>query len=250
MQAKPTNMRNAVKLSEVFADFLRHADNHVFLLPSLLMIAYVIVTDPSLSHLGWFLLGWLIFLPQEYLTHVYILHARLPKSRKWYRLMYRLHYGHHDLPRRADLMYMPLWLTLPMALGNILLFAVLSNTIEQWMMCLSGLFTGYLVFEFTHLLCHVPHNPKTAIGKQIKNRHLWHHYRNEKRWFSVSLPALLIDNLLGTAGSKDKTEQSATSKYLGLDAQHPWLLEARAEFAQRSSGNDDSSRIWLGAKQQ
>ncbi len=248
MQTESTTMRNAVRVNEVFVDFLKHPDNHVFLLPAIAMTGWVMLAAPGIEPLGWFLLGWLIFLPQEYLTHMFVLHARMPKSQKFYRMMYRLHFGHHDLPRRADLMYMPLWLTLPMAIGNMVLFAWITTATNQWMMCLSGLFAGYLVFEFTHLLCHVPHNPKTRLGKLVKNRHLWHHYRNEKRWFSVSLPALVIDNLLGTAGSKDDTEQSGTAKYFGLDEHHPWVVEAREHFATRSSGDVASSQIWLAAK--
>lgn len=248
MQTESTTLRGSARVGEVLADFVRHRDNLVFLIPTLLMVGWVMLTQASIEQLGWFLLGWLIFLPQEYLTHVYILHARMPRSKKLYLLMYRLHYGHHDLPRRADLMYMPLWLTVPMALGNMLLFDWLTDTPAQWMMTLSGLFSGYLVFEFSHLLCHVPHNPKTRLGKLIKNRHLWHHYRNEQRWFSVSLPAMFIDNLLGTAGARETTELSGTSRYLGLDENHSWVVEARARYARRSSGDLDSSRIWLAAK--
>lgn len=245
IEISSTKRRRNTDLSEVFVDFISHVDNLVFFVPAVSMFAWVMVIEPGVESLGWFLLGWMIFLPQEYLTHVYILHAKFPKYRLIYRIMYRLHYGHHDLPRRSDLMYMPLWLTIPMTAVNMVFFAWITETWLQWMMALSGLFVGYLVFEFTHLLCHVPRNPKNRLGKLIRNRHLWHHYRNEKHWFSVSLPALFIDNLCNTAGTKDEVGQSGKAEYLGWDKDHPWLLEARKDFAHRSSGDESNSKIWL-----
>lgn len=236
--------RSNVTIFEVFIEFVKHFDNLVFLIPALGMCGWVATTDPEIQYLGWFVLGWLIFLPQEYLTHVYILHAKLTKSEPLYRIMYRLHYGHHDLPRRADLMYMPLWLTIPMAIGNMLIFALITQTPEQWMVTLSGLFSGYLLFEFTHLICHVPHRPKTKWGKLVRSHHLWHHYRNENHWFSVSLPALPIDILFGTAGEKEDVKLSGTAEYLGFDKDHQWVRNAREHFAKRSNGDMDSSRLW------
>jgi hypothetical protein len=237
-----------VTLRDVFVEFVSHFDNLLFLVPAVAMMAGIMVVDPGVEYLLWFLLGWAVFVPQEYFTHVYILHPRVPKSKWAYRMVYRLHYGHHDLPRRHDLMYMPLWLTLPMALTNMALFSFITHSGLQWMASVSGLFTGYLVFEFSHLMCHLPYQPKTKLGKTVRRRHLWHHYHNERHWYAVSFVSLFMDTLLNSAGDKADVPKSATASHLGIAADHPWLLAARQYYAERSTGNTECSRLWVQQK--
>lgn len=242
------SVSGTVTLHEVWMEFLSHFDNLLFLLPAVAMAMSIFIIGFQMQYIIWFLFGWVVFIPQEYFTHVYILHPKVPNSKLAYRLVYRLHYGHHDLPRRHDLMYMPLWLTLPMALANMLLFFFLTHNALQWMACVSGLFAGYLVFEFSHLMCHLPYQPKTELGKSVRRRHLWHHYHNERHWYAVSFVSLFMDEIFKTAGSKATVEKSGDTAYLGLHGNHPWLLAARQYYAGRSSGNKESSRLWIQQK--
>lgn len=236
---------HTVTLAQVGMEFLRHRDNYVYLVPTLLLLPWIAWTAGDWGWVAWFVVGWLVFLPQEHLTHVYILHYAPPRTARAYAHMYRLHYGHHDLPRRLDLMYMPLWLTLPMTAGNTLLFYLLTNTWHDMLAAMCGLFVGYLLFEWSHLLCHVPYMPKTAAGKIMRQRHLWHHFRNEKLWYSVSVPALPIDAIARTAPTFKDAPASANCRFLGLTEQDQRLLAARRRYAPRSSGDLERSAIWL-----
>jgi 4-hydroxysphinganine ceramide fatty acyl 2-hydroxylase len=246
-------IRKMPKLRDALPVFLFHPDNLFYLIPCLGMLLYCSLSNPQFSHCLWFVLGWLVFLPQEYLSHVFILHFPMPKSGQYawlYRQLYRMHYGHHDFPKRFDLMFIPLWLTLPLALGNWLVFGWITHDLHARFMLLSGLFTGYLFFEWSHLFCHLPYQPKTRIGKSIRNRHNWHHHRNEKHWYSVSWPALPLDAVGQTAGDLDEVAISPSARFLGLHANDPRIAECRQRFASRSSGNLDCSHLWLqGSKE-
>lgn len=229
-------MKN-MRIIDIHFEFLKHPDNWVFLIPAVLGMSYLGFTGFQWIDLLWFLAGWLIFLPQEYFTHVYILHAKIPNSESLYRWMYRLHFGHHDQPKRHDLMYIPLWLTLPMLAVNMMLFIAVLPEPRAVIATLAGLFIGYLVFEWSHLFCHVAYVPKTKIGNEVRRRHLMHHYLNEKYWYSVSIPALPLDQLFGTMKHRDEVERSETRFWLGLAFDHPFILKARKHFA-KHSGNE------------
>ncbi len=233
-------------LRKALWEFLSFWENWVFIIPLFCWLGLIVFDHPTWESLQWFALGWLCFLPQEYLVHVYILHFPIPKHPTLYRLFYRLHYGHHDLPKRLDLMFMPLWLTLPMLGFNCLAFyyGITNDPHQLWCM-LSGLYTGYLLFEWTHALNHVPYTPQTKIGKYLKTTHLWHHHHNEHYWFGVSLPAVIFDLLCFTSGDQKKRSASDTGRYLGLASNDPNLLQARQFYARHSNGALQHSRLWL-----
>ncbi len=228
-----------IRLSDIHIEFLKHPDNWVFIVPVIIGTVYLGYTGWQWTDLFWVLVGWMIFLPQEYLTHVYILHAKVPNSERIFRWMYRLHYGHHDLPKRHDLMYIPLWLTLPMLAINIALFLALFSEPRTVIASLIGLFIGYLVFEWTHLFYHMPYSPKTRIGNEMRRRHLMHHHFNEKYWYAVSFPALPLDSLFGTMKDRDEVARSETCFSLSLLPEHPFILKAREHFAEHSKGDSN-----------
>jgi hypothetical protein len=209
------------------------------------MVPWVAWETRDPHYLGWFALGWLLFLPQEYLTHVFILHAPPPRSSALFTHLYRLHYGHHDLPCRSDLMYMPLWLVLPMLAVNLAILDLLAVDTYGLAAALSGLFAGYLVYEWSHLYCHIPGTPKTALGRLIRERHRWHHWHSEHAWFSVSAFAIPFDRLFGTAGDTQARAKSGSTRFLGVAADDPRLTAARTSLAGATTGDLQYSRIWL-----
>ncbi len=226
------------KLSDVGLEFLRHRDHWLFVALSFGLLVGLVVTGPNYWDLVWWLAGWLFFLPQEYLTHVYVLHCPLPKSERLYSWLYRLHYGHHDAPKRHDLMYMPLWLTLPMMVLNLVLIWLLTPHLRAFAAAYGGALVGYLIFEWSHLLSHVPYTPKTELWRQAKRAHMLHHHFNEARWFMVT-PMWDMNR------SRLKTPRSNSCKCLGLDENHPWIASARTRFLAKSSGNATCSRLWI-----
>jgi dihydroceramide fatty acyl 2-hydroxylase len=55
---------------------------------------------------------------------------------------------------------------------------------------------GYLFYDMLHYHVH-HHRPKTALGKQLRELHMRHHFQNHERGFGVSAP--FWDHVFGTA---------------------------------------------------
>lgn len=232
-------------LVQVFVEYLRHPDNCFFVGLLAATVAWLLTDGAQLSDLCWFALGWLFFLPQEYFTHTLLLHRRLPKSGHAYRWFYRLHYGHHDFPRRHDLMYMPAWLTVPMTACNVLLLGLITPTPHAHAAMFIGVLWGYLLYEWCHLLFHTPYQPRSALWRKLRQNHLMHHHYDEHRWFAVAPLSVAMDWVMNTGKGSSKVPRSRTCRYLGLSPDHEWLADAREKFAHRSSGSLEASRLWL-----
>ena len=188
-------------------------------------------------------LGWLLYLPEEYFSHVLVFHGPIPRNRFLYRLLYRLHLGHHDKPRRLDLLFTPTWYTLPALMLNLALFYAVTR--DPWQCCAlaAGLMAGYLMFEWWHLVVHSPYEPGPML-RHVRQQHMGHHHWNEKRWFTISPPALLFDLLCGTGGKVHAAPRSASPPTAGLDANDERLLGARRHYRAASDWNEDESAIW------
>jgi hypothetical protein len=242
----PSRTGRRVSLADVGLEFVSHPGNWVFLGLVLGIAAGLLASGPEPRDLLWLGVGWLVFIPQEYFTHVHLLHAPIPRTLRLYTRMYRLHYGHHDHPRRHDLMYMPLWLTVPMMLGNVVLLWALAPAQRAFWVAFGGALVSYLVFEWTHLLCHVPYVPRSRLWRNVRTQHLLHHFSNEKRGFAVAPWSLFMDRLMRTHAYGDAA-RSPSCRHLGLHAGHSWVAHARNQFAGRSSGDPTCSRLWLWA---
>jgi len=234
-----------IGLDSVAVEFLRHADNWLFVAPCAAIAFWLVWSGLVPADAAWFVGGWLIFIPQEYFTHVYVLHAKPPKNEMLYMFWYRLHYGHHDFPKRHDLMYMPLWLSLPMTFANMAFLWAVTPDPRSFLASFCGALFGYIMFEWSHLLCHVPYTPKSGVGRHMRTQHLRHHFFNEKFWYAVTPSTMFMDRLLRSAGKPGELERSEDCRYLGLPSGHEWIGKARTRFAARSSGDLSRSRLWL-----
>ena len=65
-------------LTAVAREFLSHLDNALYVALLLLTLALTTQEGWRYQDVLWFALGWLFFLPQEWLTHVYLLHWICP----------------------------------------------------------------------------------------------------------------------------------------------------------------------------
>ena len=238
-------------VSAVAREFLTHLDNALYVALLLFTLGLVTLEGWRYQDLLWFVLGGLFFLPQEWLTHVHVLHWICPARESVYLWMYRLHYGHHDLPNRHDLMFMPLWLTAPMTLANYGFFALVLPDQRAAHAAFCGALLGYLVFEWTHLLCHAPVQ-LGGLCLRIRGRHLAHHFVDEQRCYAVSPLAQPIDLLTGhrahgegDPGSAPRNTRSPLCRVIvpGLDPS--WTARARQRFVHRSNGDLHRSRLWL-----
>jgi hypothetical protein len=238
------NRAESAGIADVLRCYLSHHGILLYFIPNV-MLAVWLATTPTFAHLMWAFVGFVVFLPQEHLTHVHILHFKPPRNKRRFRFLYRAHYGHHEFPKRLDLMWIPVWLTLPLLIINLAIFAPIIRDTGNTLAFVCGLFSGYLIFEWCHLLCHVPLRLRWGPLAMMRKRHLWHHYRNEHYWFSVQHLGWPFDKIWKTTGTPDSVPATGTSFSLGVDRTDPRVEEARQFFAHRSSGDAERSGIWL-----
>ena len=157
------------------------------------------------------LLGALLYYLSEYGMHRFAFHAPplpWPPARK---LQHRLHYDHHVEPGRLDLLFLPAWFLVPNLAVATGLFALLFGT-QPALSALLGMMLAILHYEWVHYVAHIPYQPRTRLGRWIKQYHLRHHFISEKHWFGVSNPSL--DGLFGTFRGPDASQKSATTRKL------------------------------------
>ncbi len=172
----------------------------------LLWLFGVIALEPLLI-----LLGALLFYLSEYGMHRFAFHAPPLSWAPLRKLQHRLHYDHHVEPNRLDLLFLPIWFLVPnlaIAAGLVaLLFEILGAA-----SALLGMMLAILHYEWVHYVAHIPYQPRTRLGRWIKQYHLRHHFISEKHWFGVSNPTL--DGVFGTLRGPGANEKSATTRNL------------------------------------
>jgi len=190
--------------------FFRHGSN-IWL--ALLLIALVVgfIAGVFPFSLLWVAIGALTFYVSEYGFHRFGFHAVPSRFMFIRKLQHRLHYDHHTEPDRLDLLFLPLWFLAPNLAITALAFALLFG----WSIVASAMFGVTLAifhYEWVHYVAHIPYQPRTRIGRWIKQYHLRHHFISEKFWFGVSNPSM---DLLGrTFKATREVERSGTTRKL------------------------------------
>jgi 4-hydroxysphinganine ceramide fatty acyl 2-hydroxylase len=179
--------------------FLRHGSN-VWLALGLTALVVGFVARVFPFSLIWVVVGALTFYVSEYGFHRFGFHAA-PSGFAFIRKMqHRLHYDHHVEPDRLDLLFLPV-------LGYAILFG--------WAPVASAMFGVALAifhYEWVHYITHIPYQPRTRIGRWVKQYHLRHHFISEKFWFGVSNPSM--DFVGRTYKSAREVERSGTTRKL------------------------------------
>ena len=155
--------------------------------------------------------GALLFYLSEYGMHRFAFHApplSWPPAR---RLQHRLHYDHHVEPNRLDLLFLPAWFLVPNLAVAAGLFALAFGA-QAAASALLGMMLAILHYEWVHYVAHIPYQPRTRLGRWIKQYHLRHHFISEKHWFGVSNPTL--DGVFGTLRGPDAAAKSTTARRL------------------------------------
>ena len=191
-------------------NFFKHGSNALLALGVLAIPIWSLFGGPPLSLL-WILVGALLFYLSEYSWHRFAFHAP-PAPWGWMRrLQHRLHYDHHVEPSRLDLLFLPLWFLAPnlAAMAVLVALAVGTSAVASVML---GVMLAILHYEWVHYVAHVPYQPRTRVGRWMKQYHLRHHFINEKEWFGVSNPSL--DVVFGTFRDPKTALRSATTRKL------------------------------------
>jgi 4-hydroxysphinganine ceramide fatty acyl 2-hydroxylase len=160
---------------------------------------------------GLILLGALLFYLVEYGMHRFAFHAAPLPWPVLRTLQRRLHYDHHVEPGRLDLLFLPIWFLLPNLVAAAGLFALVFGS-QAAAPALLGMMLAILHYEWVHYVAHIPYQPRTRLGRWIKQYHLRHHFVSEKHWFGVSNPTL--DGVFGTFRGPAAGEKSATTRRL------------------------------------
>lgn len=173
--------------------------------------------------------GALLFPIAWYLIHRFVLHGSwMYKSPYLASLWKRVHYDHHRFPNDLSVLFGGLHTTLP----TILLAAGPAGyLIDGWSggaAAIAGTLVMTAFTEFMHAGEHLAFEPKSKFWKDIKTRHLAHHFHNEAGNYGIA--EFFWDKAFGTfyAATSDRP-RSATARNLGYTdetaAKYPWVKE-------------------------
>jgi hypothetical protein len=144
---------------------------------------------PALIALG--MLAWTLI---EYLLHRFLLHTR-PHAPALLALVEKLHLGHHQNPRDAAKITVPVFGSLPIAGGLLGLFRLMAGSWQVAALLMTGAIAGYLYYETVHFWIHCGAGRGRCLRQQRTN-HLFHHFTDQTRCFGVT--TRLWDLVLGS----------------------------------------------------
>jgi hypothetical protein len=190
--------------------FLRHGSNIWLALALIALVAGFLARLLPFS-LFWVVIGALTFYVSEYGFHRFGFHAEPSRFAFVRKMQHRLHYDHHSQPDRLDLLFLPVWFLVP----NLAITALGYALIFGWALVASAMFGVMLAifhYEWAHYIAHIPYQPRTRIGRWVKQYHLRHHFISEKFWFGVSNPSM--DFVGRTYKSAREVERSGMTRKL------------------------------------
>ena len=114
------------------------------------------------------------------------------------RLHWIIHGVHHDHPNDPLRLVMPPALSVPLAAAFVYGFYLVIGS-PGFLPFGAAFLAGYLFYDMLHYHVH-HHRPKSALGKQLRELHMRHHFQNHERGYGVSAP--FWDHVFGTAPKK------------------------------------------------
>ena len=171
----------------------------------------------------------------EYLVHRYLLHSHfLFKHKSTAKVWKRIHFDHHQNPHELSVLFGALYTTLPtIALITLPLGALISGLPGALMAFATGCII-FSLYELTHCMQHLPFSPKNRFLREIKRRHLAHHFHSEHGNFGITQN--VFDHVFGTFYAQPKdVKRSETVHNLGytgeLKRTYPWVAELSEDDA-------------------
>ena len=158
-------------------------------IPLAILLSGLALQDPEVTPLKFMVLfagGLLSWTLIEYFLHRLVFHWTDVKE-PWKSLASGLHRAHHASAKAADLIIAPPVASLGFAILIYLLFALVTQSVTVAAVLETGVFAGYLVYEWVHFMSHRFY-PRTKAGKYLRKYHLQHHFRDEDRQFGVTSP--------------------------------------------------------------
>lgn len=191
----------------------------------------VLMSSVSMYTIGLFALGWVLYVIEENLVHRYVFHLPAPKNKVLYRLLYRLHLGHHDQPYNSHILFTPIWFSLPLLILNVALFSLIGfSTTDAIILIFGGSLSAYLLFEWIHINCHSSDSDQHPIIRHLAKYHSRHHYVDHRRWFSISPGGIIFDKLFGTSPHPKAVKTVKNVNTAGLDDTDERVIYARSKY--------------------
>lgn len=154
---------------------------------------------PSWQVIGAGAMGFLIWTLTEYTMHRFVFHfpAEGPTQE---RIQFLLHGLHHSDPIDPTRLVMPPVMSIPLA--TLFYFTFRSVVGPELIAPFFAFFIiGYLCYDYIHYAVH-HFNPRTKVGKTIKQHHMLHHYVSPNARWGVSTP--IWDHVFGSLEEKRK----------------------------------------------
>lgn len=196
-------------MKRVFSIYFSHLGLYPYFFASLALFIYFYFSQKLLAYSPSFLL--LLIAPfYEWLLHKYVLHGRSPEeSEKKIKYMNRLHRDHHKYPTKIDLLFAPLSAGFSIPIQFFLVGFVFTQSLDIALYLAMVTLIYFLFYEWIHLAHHVDsYRPITKWGKNLKQAHLLHHYKNENYWWGVT--SSFGDKVLNTYPDPKTIQKSIT----------------------------------------
>lgn len=146
-----------------------------------------------------FLVGLVLWTLFEYVMHRFVFHYN-PKTEIGKKVHFLAHGVHHDYPRDATRLVMPLLVSIPLAILHYFAFNFIFGY-NYFLAVFAGYLIGYVLYDTIHFATH--HWKMTSpLGKFLKEYHLKHHYIDPDTAYGVSNP--MWDYVFFTVPVKEK----------------------------------------------
>jgi len=139
----------------------------------------------------------------EYGLHRFVFHLKTERE-PWKVLTSGFHMSHHHAIARGETDFVitrPAG-SLPFAIVFYLLFSLLLWSFSAAALLMTGVFVGYLLYEYAHYAAH-RFQPSGRFAKFLKNYHLQHHFMEGEGKYGVTSP--VWDKIFGSATMKKET---------------------------------------------
>ena len=141
---------------------------------------------------------------QEWVLHRWVLHAPpLRIGRRVHEIApAKAHRRHHEHPLEPAWTLLSTWMIaalIPVHVGFWIAITPSAAVACSGIVCLGA---AALSYEWIHFFTHTAYRPRTRWFREVKRRHLAHHFQDSARWFAFAVPA--VDDWLGTGGDAAK----------------------------------------------
>jgi len=194
-----TNQNETVRLYQNgFLEFFTHTTPifslSIYVPMGLFLLWQTLIAPVHLAlTLGWLMVGFLSWIPLEYLLHRILLHRPIRVISLLQRHALEFHKAHHLFPKDVSrLLNPPVYVFLVLSALYGLAFIGFRTATHPLFL---GLLSSFVLYDFLHYFYHLRPFSNPVLRK-LKRHHLAHHYADPQRRFGVL--TTFLDRLLKT----------------------------------------------------